>query len=88
LRRKLEEMQSKFLQDTRPLIQELLETELPRFQRVLRERQKDFQAAPAALLEREYAVRRGWTIALQVSNVKALPERPFDRLQTYGVRPL
>ncbi len=48
--RKLEELQSKFLQDTRPLIQELLETDLPRLERVLRERQKDLQAAPAALL--------------------------------------
>ena len=49
-RRKLEELQSKFLQDTRPLIQELLETDLPRLERVLRERQKDLQATPAALL--------------------------------------
>jgi non-heme chloroperoxidase len=49
-RRKFEELQSKFLQDTRPLIQELLETDLPRLERVLRERQKDLQATPAALL--------------------------------------
>ncbi|HLK63089.1 MAG TPA: alpha/beta hydrolase [Bryobacteraceae bacterium] len=49
-RRKLEEMQSKVLQDTRPLIQELLETDLPRLERVLRERQKYLEAAPAALL--------------------------------------
>jgi non-heme chloroperoxidase len=49
-RRKLEELQSKFLQDTRPLIQELLESDLPRLERVLRERQKDLQATPAALL--------------------------------------
>jgi pimeloyl-ACP methyl ester carboxylesterase len=47
---KLEELQSKFLQDTRPLIQELLETDLPRLQRVLGERHKDLQATPAALL--------------------------------------
>jgi non-heme chloroperoxidase len=50
VRRKLEELQSKFLQDTRPLIQELLETDLPRVERVLRERQKDLQVTPAALL--------------------------------------
>jgi non-heme chloroperoxidase len=50
LRRKLEEMQSKVLQDTRLLIQELLETDLPRLQRVLQERHKDLQATPAALL--------------------------------------
>jgi pimeloyl-ACP methyl ester carboxylesterase len=49
-RRKFEELQSKFLRDTRPLIQELLETDLPRLERVLRERQKDLQATPAALL--------------------------------------
>jgi pimeloyl-ACP methyl ester carboxylesterase len=50
VRRKLEELQSKFLQDTRPLIQELLETDLPRLERVLRETQKDLEATPAALL--------------------------------------
>jgi pimeloyl-ACP methyl ester carboxylesterase len=50
LKRKLEELQSKFLQDTRPLIQELLETDLPRFETVLKEKQKDLQATPAALL--------------------------------------
>jgi pimeloyl-ACP methyl ester carboxylesterase len=49
-RRKLEELQSKFLRDTQPMIQELLETDLPRLERVLRERQKDLQATPAALL--------------------------------------
>jgi alpha-beta hydrolase superfamily lysophospholipase len=48
--RKLEELQSQFLQDTRPFIQELLETDLPRLERVLRERQQDLQATPAALL--------------------------------------
>jgi pimeloyl-ACP methyl ester carboxylesterase len=50
VRRKLEELQNKPLQDTRPLIQELLEAELPRLERVLRERHKDLQATPAALL--------------------------------------
>jgi len=40
------------MQDTRPLIQELLETDLPRLESVLRERQKDLQATPAALLAR------------------------------------
>lgn len=49
-RRKLEELQSKFLQDTRPFIEELLETDLPRLERVLREKLKDLQATPAALL--------------------------------------
>lgn len=50
LRRKLKELQSKFLEDTRPLIQELLDIDLPRFERVLQEKQKDLQATPAALL--------------------------------------
>jgi len=48
--RKLRELQSKFLLDTRPLIQELLETDLPRLERVLREEEKTLQAIPAALL--------------------------------------
>ncbi len=48
--RKLEELQSKILQDTRPLIQELLETALPKLEKVLREKQKDLQATPSALL--------------------------------------
>jgi pimeloyl-ACP methyl ester carboxylesterase len=50
VKRKLAELQSKFLQDTRPLIQELLETDLPRLERVLQEWQKELQATPAALL--------------------------------------
>jgi non-heme chloroperoxidase len=49
-RRKLEELQSKVLEDARPLIQELLETDLPRLERVLRDRQKDLQVTPLALL--------------------------------------
>jgi pimeloyl-ACP methyl ester carboxylesterase len=49
-RRKLEELQSNVLQDTRPLIQDLLESHLPRLERVLRERRKDLQATPTALL--------------------------------------
>ena len=49
-KRKLEELQAKFLRDTRPLIQELLETDLPRLERALREKHKDLQATPAALL--------------------------------------
>jgi hypothetical protein len=50
VKRKLKEVQSKFLQNTRPLIQELLETDLPRLERVLQEWLKDRQATPAALL--------------------------------------
>src|SRR5271163_1353271 len=49
-RRKLEELQSNFLLDRRPLIEELLETNLPRLEKVLREKLKDLQATPAALL--------------------------------------
>lgn len=49
-KRKLDELLSKIFQDTRPLIQELLETDLPRLERVLREKQKGLQATPAALL--------------------------------------
>ena len=50
VKRKLEDLQSKFLQDTRPLIQELLETGLPRLERVLREWRNQLEATPAALL--------------------------------------
>jgi non-heme chloroperoxidase len=50
VKRKMGELQSQFLQDTRPLIQELLETDLPRLERVLREWQKELEATPAALL--------------------------------------
>ena len=38
------------MQDTRPLIQELLETDLPRLQGVLREWQKELDATPPAVL--------------------------------------
>jgi hypothetical protein len=50
LQRKLEQLQVKGSQDTRPLIQELLETGLPGFERDLRDRQEDLQATPPLLL--------------------------------------
>jgi pimeloyl-ACP methyl ester carboxylesterase len=50
VKRKMEELQSQFLEDTRPLIRELLETDLPRLERVLREWQKELDSTPAALL--------------------------------------
>ncbi len=50
LQRKLEQMQpGKGPPDALPLIQELLETLLPAFEKDLRETQKDLQAAPPAL---------------------------------------
>ncbi len=50
VKRKMGELQSRFLQDTRLLIQELLETDLPRLESILREWQKELDASPAALL--------------------------------------
>ena len=50
VKRKLGELQSQFLQDTRPLIQELLETDIPRLEGVLREWQKELEATPATFL--------------------------------------
>ena len=91
-RRKLEELQSKVLQDTRPLIQELLETDLPRLGRALRDRQKDLQATPLALLAHAqtsvlppaisaiYAGRKKYThIPVPILAIYALPPN-FDDL--------
>ncbi len=50
MKRRMEELQSDFLQDPRPLIQEVLESGLPKLQRVLLEWQKELDATPAALL--------------------------------------
>jgi pimeloyl-ACP methyl ester carboxylesterase len=51
LLRKVKQLQpGKGPQDRKPLIQELLETSLPGFERDLREEQKDLEAMPAALL--------------------------------------
>ena len=50
VKRKMGELQSGFLQDMRPLIQELLETDLPRLKGVLREWQQELEATPEALL--------------------------------------
>jgi len=51
LQGKLEQLQlGKGPRDPKPLIQELLETALPGFERDLREKQKELQATPAALL--------------------------------------
>jgi pimeloyl-ACP methyl ester carboxylesterase len=50
LLKKLDQLQlGKRPQDPKPLVQELLETTLPGFERDLREEQKDLQATPAAL---------------------------------------
>lgn len=49
LRRKLDQL-ANVLADTRPLIKELLETTLPKFEMDLREKQADLEATPAALL--------------------------------------
>jgi pimeloyl-ACP methyl ester carboxylesterase len=49
LRKKLDQIQaSRGPQDFRPLIQELLDTSLPEFEKVLRETQKSLQARPPA----------------------------------------
>lgn len=57
LQKKLEQLQpGKGPQDPKPLIQELLETILPGFERDLREMQKDLQARPAALLAAQASV--------------------------------
>ncbi|WP_158821712.1 alpha/beta fold hydrolase [Granulicella sp. S156] len=94
VKRKMEELQSKFLQDTRPLIQELLETDLPRLERVLREWQKELDATPAALLtalaqaaphippavSAIHAGRQRYThIPLPILAIYALPLDPGDR---------
>ena len=50
LERKLEQLREKRPEDTRTLIQELLATDLPGFEKDLRERQEDLQAMPAVLL--------------------------------------
>ena len=88
-RRKLEELQSNFLPDTRPLIQELLETDLPRLERVLRERQKDLQATPAALLA-AYA-QAGASLSPAISAIQAGRKKythiPVPILAIYALPP-
>jgi non-heme chloroperoxidase len=94
VKRKMGELQSRFLQDTRPLIRELLETDLPRLERVLREWQKELDATPAALLtalaqaaphippavSAIHAGRQKYThIPLPILAIYALPLDPADR---------
>jgi hypothetical protein len=55
---------------TRPLIQELLETDLPRLERILRERQKYLEAAPAALLA-AYAQQVDVNLSPAISAIQA-----------------
>jgi non-heme chloroperoxidase len=93
IKRKMGELQAGFLHDTRPLIQELLETDLPRLQGVLREWQKELEATPAALLAAKaqaaphippavhaiHAGRQKYTrIPVPILAIYALPPRPGD----------
>jgi non-heme chloroperoxidase len=55
--KKLEQLQpGKGPVDQRPLIQELLETSIPRFEKELRETQKNLQAMPPAMLAAQESV--------------------------------
>jgi pimeloyl-ACP methyl ester carboxylesterase len=93
VKRKMGELQSRFLQDTRPLIQELLDADLPRLERVLREWQKQLEATPVALLAALaqaaahippavlaiHAGRRKYThIPVPILAIYALPVAPGD----------
>jgi non-heme chloroperoxidase len=93
VKRKMGELQSGFLQDTRPLIQELLEIDLPRLEGVLREWQKELEATPAALLAARaqaadhippavhaiHAGRQKYTqIPVPILAIYALPPDPKD----------
>jgi pimeloyl-ACP methyl ester carboxylesterase len=93
VKRKMGELQTGFLQDTRPLIQELLETDLPRLKGVLLEWQKELEATPAALLTARaqaaahippavsaiHAGRQKYThIPVPILAIYALPPGPGD----------
>lgn len=86
-RRKLEELQSKVLQDARPLIQELLETDLPRLERVLRDRQKDLQATPLALLAHAQTAQFPPAIAAIYAGRKKYTHIPVPILAIYALPP-
>ena len=93
-KRKMGELEAGFLQDTRPLIQELLEINLPRLERVLRQWWKELEATPAALLAAQaqaaphippavhaiHAGRQKYTnIPIPILAIYALPPAPGDR---------
>ncbi len=50
VKQKIAELQAAFLQDPRPLIQELVETGLPKLEKVLREWLEELEATPPAIL--------------------------------------
>jgi pimeloyl-ACP methyl ester carboxylesterase len=89
VKRKMGELQSGFLQDKRPLIQELLEIDLPRLEGVLREWQKELEALLAAHAQAAthippavhaiHAGRQKYThIPVPILAIYALPPGPGD----------
>lgn len=71
--------------DSRPLIQELLETVLPRFERDLRERQATLKATPPAMLAAQASVQVPAVTQAIVMGVQKYTNIPVPILAIYAV---
>lgn len=71
--------------DTRPLIQELLETDLPRIERGLREKQKDLDATPATLMAIRNTTKLSAAAQAVVAGQQKYTNIPVPALAVYAV---
>jgi pimeloyl-ACP methyl ester carboxylesterase len=71
--------------DPRALIQELLETTIPRFQRALQEKQKDVQATPPALLAAHAAASVSMPAQAVLAGVQRYTKIPVPILAIYAI---
>jgi non-heme chloroperoxidase len=71
--------------DPRPLIQELLETAIPRFQRALQEKQLDVQVTPLALLAAQASAATSMPVQAVMGGVQKYSKIPVPILAIYAV---
>ena len=86
LQKKLEQLKlAKGPQDPNALIQELLETTLPGFEKSLRERQKDLQAMPATMLAAQTSVTMPAAAQAIMAGMQKYSNIPVPILAIYAV---
>jgi hypothetical protein len=86
LQKKLEQLKlAKGPQDPNALIQQLLETTLPGFEKSLRERQKDLQAMPATMLAAQTSVTMPAAAEAIMAGMQKYSNIPVPILAIYAV---
>jgi hypothetical protein len=73
------------LADPRPVIQELLATTIPRFQRALQERQKDLEVQPPALLAAQGSTIASMPVQAIMAGIQKYSNIPVPILAIFAV---